>query len=108
MRHRGPDWSGVWNNEHAVLAHQRLAIVDVENGAQPLESPSGQQVLAVNGEIYNHRTLEANLESPYAFKTKSDCEVISSPLRPAGARFPLTICKACSVLYFTMLSKIAT
>ncbi len=75
QRHRGPDWSGVWANDRVVLAHERLAIVDVLHGAQPLVSPDGRYVLAVNGEIYNHVALRA--ETPgYAFQTDSDCEVI--------------------------------
>ena len=61
IRHRGPDWSGVYSHPRAVLAHERLSIVDVNTGAQPLFSQDGQQVLAVNGEIYNHRKLRAGL-----------------------------------------------
>ena len=61
LRHRGPDWSGVWNNDHAILVHERLAIVDTENGAQPLINPNRNHILAVNGEIYNHKNLEKNL-----------------------------------------------
>lgn len=76
MRHRGPDWSGVYANERAILVHERLAIVGVDSGAQPLLSPEGTQALAVNGEIYNHRQLRAALEPDYAFQTHSDCEVI--------------------------------
>lgn len=76
QRHRGPDWSGVWTGERAVLAHERLAIVDVLHGAQPLVGEDEAQVLAVNGEIYNHAELEAALERPYRFRTGSDCEVI--------------------------------
>ncbi|MDN3651385.1 asparagine synthase B [Thalassotalea ponticola] len=76
MRHRGPDWSGIFANEHAILVHERLAIVDTTNGAQPLYSESRQQVLAVNGEIYNHKALEATVASDYHFATQSDCEVI--------------------------------
>ena len=76
QRHRGPDWSGVYEGPRAVLAHERLAIVDVESGAQPLYSPSGKQILAVNGEIYNHRELEAPFQGEYPFRTKSDCEVL--------------------------------
>lgn len=76
LRHRGPDWSGVWNNDNAILVHERLAIVDTENGAQPLVNPNRNHILAVNGEIYNHKQLENALTSPYPFKTKSDCEVI--------------------------------
>ncbi|SDD40119.1 asparagine synthase B [Aquimonas voraii] len=76
MRHRGPDWSGVYANERAILVHERLAIVGVDSGAQPLLSPEGTQALAVNGEIYNHRQLRAALEADYAFQTHSDCEVI--------------------------------
>jgi asparagine synthase (glutamine-hydrolysing) len=86
QRHRGPDWTGIFSSEHAILAHERLAIVDVEHGAQPLESPDGRYVLAVNGEIYNHASLEQALEQPYAFQTRSDCEVIIPlfALRDAG------------------------
>ena len=76
LRHRGPDWSGVWNNDNAILVHERLAIVDTENGAQPLINDNRNHILAVNGEIYNHKQLEKGLGSPYPFKTKSDCEVI--------------------------------
>ena len=76
LRHRGPDWSGIWNNNNAILCHERLAIVDVDTGAQPLISYSGKQILAVNGEIYNHKQLADDLASKYDFKTRSDCEVI--------------------------------
>jgi asparagine synthase (glutamine-hydrolysing) len=76
QRHRGPDWSGVFSGGGAVLAHERLAIVDVLHGAQPLLDEAGTCVLAVNGEIYNHKELEASLRDPYAFRTASDCEVI--------------------------------
>ena len=76
QRHRGPDWSGIFSSDQAILVHERLAIVDVVSGAQPLYSPDGRAVLAVNGEIYNHRTLQKELTRPYAFQTASDCEVI--------------------------------
>src|SRR3712207_3893460 len=76
QRHRGPDWSGVFCSERAVLAHERLSIVDVAHGAQPLLNESGTHALAVNGEIYNHRELRASLKKAYPFKTESDCEVI--------------------------------
>ncbi len=76
IRHRGPDWSGVWMDERCVLAHERLAIVDVDNGAQPLLDTTGDVALAVNGEIYNHKELQSGLTSPYPFRTQSDCEVI--------------------------------
>lgn len=76
LRHRGPDWSGIWNNNNAILAHERLAIVDVNTGAQPLFSQNNQQVLAVNGEIYNHKNLKREFASDYPFKTESDCEII--------------------------------
>lgn len=84
MRHRGPDWSGVYADDHAILVHERLAIVGVDSGAQPLLSPDGGQALAVNGEIYNHRALRAELEAGYAFATHSDCEVILPLYRQAG------------------------
>ena len=87
LRHRGPDWSGIWNNNNAILSHERLSIVDVDNGAQPLISRNNQQVLAVNGEIYNHKTLEQELAQPYDFKTKSDCEVILPLYQQKGISF---------------------
>ena len=76
QRHRGPDWSGVYADDRAILAHERLAIVDVLHGAQPLIGTAGNVALAVNGEIYNHRALRAGLREPYVFSTDSDCEVI--------------------------------
>lgn len=87
QRHRGPDWSGVWAGERAVLAHERLAIVDIEHGAQPLLGPREDTVLAVNGEIYNHRDLERGLRTPYPFRTKSDCEVLLALYEERGADF---------------------
>lgn len=86
QRHRGPDWSGVFASDHAVLAHERLAIVDVLHGAQPLLGPGGE-ALAVNGEIYNHRELRAGLSEPYPFGTESDCEVLLPLYREHGADF---------------------
>lgn len=85
QRHRGPDWSGIHASSRAVLAHERLSIVDVTHGAQPLKSPDGTLVLAVNGEIYNHRELRAGLEQPFEFQTDSDCEVILPLYRQEGA-----------------------
>ena len=76
MLHRGPDWEGIYQNDHAVIVHERLSIVDPQNGAQPLYNDDKTHVLAVNGEIYNHKDLEKELTVPYKFKTGSDCEVI--------------------------------
>jgi asparagine synthase (glutamine-hydrolysing) len=76
LRHRGPDWSGIYTADKAVLAHERLAIVDVNTGAQPILSESGRQALAVNGEIYNHMPIREQFKGRYAFRTESDCEVI--------------------------------
>ncbi|MBT8070618.1 MAG: asparagine synthase B, partial [Gammaproteobacteria bacterium] len=87
MRHRGPDWSGIHACDGAVLAHERLAIVDVNTGAQPLLSPDGRQSLAVNGEIYNHRSLRGSLKQPYEFATESDCEVILPLYLEKGSGF---------------------
>lgn len=87
LRHRGPDWSGIWNNDNAILCHERLAIVDVDTGAQPLVSDNGNQVLAVNGEIYNHKELASNLDNEYGFATKSDCEVILPLYQQKGVNF---------------------
>jgi asparagine synthase (glutamine-hydrolysing) len=87
LRHRGPDWSGIYSSENAVLVHERLAIVDPTSGKQPLISPSGNLVLAANGEIYNHRELRAPYESSYGFKTQSDCEVILALYENEGPSF---------------------
>jgi asparagine synthase (glutamine-hydrolysing) len=84
LRHRGPDWSGVWAGRRAVLAHERLAIVDLLHGAQPLRT--GSLVLAVNGEIYNHRELRAEIGTHAVFQTDSDCEVILPLYRSEGPR----------------------
>jgi asparagine synthase (glutamine-hydrolysing) len=84
QRHRGPDWSGVYVDEGALLVHERLAIVDPEGGSQPLRSADGELALAVNGEIYNHRELKRELRQPYEFLTRSDCEVINALYREDG------------------------
>ena len=78
LRHRGPDWSGVYQHPHALLVHERLAIVDPAGGSQPLLSVDRQLALAVNGEIYNHRPLRDELQAGYAFQSGSDCEVINA------------------------------
>ena len=76
IRHRGPDWSGIYCGGSAILAHERLSIVDPESGGQPLFSSDGKQVLAVNGEIYNHQNIRRRYAGQYEFQTGSDCEVI--------------------------------
>ncbi len=73
MRHRGPDWSGVYASDKAILAHERLSIVDVNAGAQPLYNAEKTHALAVNGEIYNHQALRAEYGDRYQFQTGSDC-----------------------------------
>ena len=87
VRHRGPDWSGIYANEKAILAHERLAIVDPASGKQPLFSADGKLVLAANGEIYNHRELRAQFNGNYPFKTQSDCEVILAMYQEKGVDF---------------------
>jgi len=76
IRHRGPDWSGSYSDAHCILMHERLSIVDVEHGAQPLYDTKTTRVLAVNGEIYNHKELEKKLSNSHDFQTNSDCEVL--------------------------------
>ena len=76
IRHRGPDWRGIYCGNSAILAHERLSIVDPESGGQPLFSPDRKQVLAVNGEIYNHQEIRRRFAGQYEFQTGSDCEVI--------------------------------
>jgi asparagine synthase (glutamine-hydrolysing) len=87
LRHRGPDWSGVYASQNAVLAHERLSIVDVNTGAQPILSETGRQALAVNGEIYNHQKIRERFEGQYGFRTQSDCEVILPLYLEHGANF---------------------
>ena len=87
LRHRGPDWSGIYAGEKAILAHERLAIVDPTSGKQPLFNADGTIVLAANGEIYNHRELKNTLSNPYDFKTASDCEVILALYEEKGPSF---------------------
>ena len=87
LRHRGPDWSGIYVGGSAILAHERLAIVDPQSGKQPLYSPDRKQVLAVNGEIYNHRELRSHYNSNYEFQTGSDCEVILALYKEKGIHF---------------------
>ncbi len=87
IRHRGPDWSGIYCGGHAILAHERLSIVDPESGQQPLYSPDKRQVLAVNGEIYNHQELRRKYGDRYDFQTGSDCEVILALYRDHGIDF---------------------
>lgn len=87
IRHRGPDWSGIHCSGSAILAHERLSIVDPESGGQPLFSPDGKQVLAVNGEIYNHKKIRERYKGRYDFQTGSDCEVILALYREKGVNF---------------------
>ena len=87
IRHRGPDWSGIYCGKHAILCHERLSIVDPQSGKQPLYSPDGKQVLAVNGEIYNHQTIRQSTASDYEYQTGSDCEVILALYRSHGIHF---------------------
>lgn len=87
LRHRGPDWSGIYCGDKAILAHERLSIVDPESGGQPLYSDDGKLILAVNGEIYNHIELRSQLKEDYKFLTKSDCEIILALYRERGAAF---------------------
>ena len=87
IRHRGPDWSGVYSSDKVVLAHERLAIVDPLSGGQPLFSADGKVVLAVNGEIYNHQEIRRRYAGRYEFQTGSDCEVILALYRDKGVDF---------------------
>lgn len=86
IRHRGPDWSGIYTNQHAILSHERLAIVDPTSGKQPLYGNNNKLVLAVNGEIYNHKELRNQFPN-YPFKTQSDCEVILALYQKKGKNF---------------------
>ena len=87
VRHRGPDWSGIYSSKNAVLAHERLAIVDPTSGKQPILSEDGLKVIAVNGEIYNHQNLKDSFATDYNFRTESDCEVILALYEKKGINF---------------------
>lgn len=87
IRHRGPDWSGIYSTKAVLLAHERLAIVDPISGGQPLKSKSGKLILAVNGEIYNHQQIRKNIGGGYEFLTQSDCEVILALYQEEGIDF---------------------
>ena len=87
IRHRGPDWSGIYCGRTAILAHERLSIVDPESGRQPLFSTDRKQILAVNGEIYNHQDIRRQYQGKYEFQTGSDCEVILALYRDKGIHF---------------------
>ena len=87
LRHRGPDWSGIYDHPKAILAHERLAIVDPTSGKQPLFSEDKKLVLAANGEIYNHQYWRTQFQDSYNFQTKSDCEVILALYKEKGADF---------------------
>ncbi|MFC5568513.1 asparagine synthase B [Lysobacter yangpyeongensis] len=101
QRHRGPDWSGVHQDDGAILVHERLAIVDPAGGSQPLRSADGELVLAVNGEIYNHRDLAQQLSLPYAFQSGSDCEVINALYREGGD-LATWLCKLNGIFAFAL------
>ena len=87
VRHRGPDWSGIFCSENAILAHERLSIVDPQSGRQPLFSKDKKHILAVNGEIYNYKELRAQTEDIYEYQTNSDCEVILALYKQKGVDF---------------------
>ena len=87
IRHRGPDWSGIYQGKTSILAHERLSIVDPASGGQPLRSKDGKLILTVNGEIYNHRELRGQLKDEYEFQTGSDCEVILALYQDKGIHF---------------------
>ncbi|MAQ62636.1 MAG: asparagine synthase B [Flavobacteriales bacterium] len=87
LRHRGPDWSGIYSCNNAILSHERLAIVDPASGKQPLYSPDKKIILAANGEIYNHLELREKLSGKYTFTTQSDCEIILALYQDKGINF---------------------
>ena len=87
LRHRGPDWSGIYTSKNAILAHERLAIVDPTSGKQPLFGSKDKLILAANGEIYNHLELRKKFSNNYKFKTNSDCEIILALYEKKGVDF---------------------
>ena len=87
LRHRGPDWSGIYCSDKAILVHERLSIVDPTSGKQPLFSLDKKHILAVNGEIYNHMALREQTKDVYTYQTNSDCEVILGLYAQKGIDF---------------------
>ena len=87
VRHRGPDWSGIFTSPNAILAHERLCIVDINSGKQPIKSKDEDIILSVNGEIYNHKKIRNNKNINYNYLTNSDCEVILSLYQNKGINF---------------------
>ena len=87
IRHRGPDWSGIYSDDKVIMTHERLAIVDPASGKQPLFSADKKLILAANGEVYNHRELREKLDGSYEFQTASDCEVILALYKEKGVDF---------------------
>ena len=87
LRHRGPDWSGIYSSDKAILVHERLSIVGINDGAQPLYNPEKNNILAVNGEIYNHKELRKDLNVEFEFQTESDCEIILALYKEKGVNF---------------------
>ena len=87
IRHRGPDWSGIYHSRNAILAHERLAIVDPKSGKQPIFSKDNKIILAANGEIYNHVSIREQITPEYPFLTASDCEVIIALYEKKGIDF---------------------
>ena len=87
IRHRGPDWSGIYSDNKTIMAHERLAIVDPASGKQPLFSLDRKLILAANGEIYNHREIRSRYKDSYKFQTQSDCEVILALYKQKGVDF---------------------
>ncbi|MBA0615314.1 hypothetical protein Godav_015468, partial [Gossypium davidsonii] len=86
LKHRGPDWSGLYQHGDCYLAHQRLAIIDPASGDQPLFNEDKSIVVTVNGEIYNHEELRKKL-AHHKFRTGSDCDVIAHLYEEYGEDF---------------------
>ena len=87
VRHRGPDWSGIYVSDNAIMAHERLSIVDPQSGGQPLKTKDEDVILTVNGEIYNHQDIRKELADEYEFQTGSDCEVVLALYKKYGSDF---------------------
>ena len=87
IRHRGPDWSGIFCCNNAIMSHERLSIIDPQSGGQPLKNAEGTVILTVNGEIYNHKQIRAEFEGAYPFQTGSDCEPIIPLYEKYGVDF---------------------
>src|SRR6185436_4256222 len=88
LAHRGPDSEGLFGDGPVALAARRLAIIDLDRGDQPMSSEDGAVTVVQNGELYEHRRLQAELEARgHAFRSHCDTEVLPHLYEERGVAF---------------------